>query len=323
MHKLLFVFFIFFTVLHAEELSRKEILKKETEQVLQRSLQLAAAFYSLDEDLKEITETILESPLTSESMKELIRSSERRFFVFKYPSDGFQVKGCLSFVPDAAENPLLIFLRGGNRFLGLLHPANDFSCMRDYTVIATTYRGGVSEGIDEFGGDEVNDVEQLMKYFPTLQEKLNMSFSPKRTFILGGSRGGMEMFLFLNKYPQNQVTKAASLSGLLDFEECMAYREDMRDMFIRDFGLVPGENQAEWIARRDPVSNITGIRKDLPILILQGTGDLRVNLQQGLNMTQRLRASGHSVTYMEIEGGDHCLNNVPNRIDLIADWFEN
>lgn len=124
-YALLTVFFLsIFSQLNGEEKTRQEILKEESKSVLERSLRIAKQFYSLEEgeEFKEITESILESEDTKESIKQLIRSTGRRFFLFKYPSDGFQVKGYISFLPYAEENSLLIFLRGGNRTFGLMHP---------------------------------------------------------------------------------------------------------------------------------------------------------------------------------------------------------
>ncbi len=60
-------------------------------------------------------------------------------------------------------------MRGGNRMFGLMHPA--YASIKNYTVLTTTYRGGVSEGTDEFGGNEVNDVVNLVKYLPVIEEK--------------------------------------------------------------------------------------------------------------------------------------------------------
>lgn len=205
-----------------------------------------------------------------------------------------------------------------------MHPATDFTCIRNYTVIATSYRGGASEGVDQFGGEEVNDVENLLLFLPTLSKKLNLGLCPKNTYILGGSRGGMEMFLALGRssFLQQQVTKAASLSGLLDIEECMLYREDMKKMFIRDFGLIPEENEKRWIHVRNPINVVPNLRKNLPILIIQGTNDLRVSLNEGYHMVEKLKENGNPVDYLEIPGGEHCLSNQSNRMELIADWFE-
>lgn len=204
------------------------------------------------------------------------------------------------------------------------HPATDFTCIRGYTVIATAYRGGVSEGEDQFGGDEVNDVQNLMDYIPVLEQKLGLQFSPSKIFMLGQSRGGMEMFLALGRSPtlQGQITKAASLSGLLDMNECMRDRGDMRQMFINCFGLIPGVNEEEWVKLRDPINTVANIRKDLPFLIIQGANDIRVGLNEAQNMINQLKENGSNVEYLEVPNGDHCLSNLPNRMDLIADWFE-
>jgi len=300
-------------------------LEEETKSITERSQRIADQFYSLDEgeNLKELTDSILESSETKASLKELIRATGRRFFLFTYPSDGFLVKGTLSFLPDSEENPLLIFLRGGNKVFGLMHPASDFSCLKNYTVIATTYRDGVSEGTDEFGGADVNDVQHMMEYFPILQEKIGTAFKPKKTYILGRSRGGMEMFLALNKSVslQAQVTKAVSLSGLLDLQECILSREDMKKMFSEEFGLVPGQEE-EWMACRNPLTNVFNLRNDLPVLIFQGTEDLRASLIGGQRMVSILESRGNPVTYLEVPGGDHCLTNQPDLMDLIANWLE-
>lgn len=320
-------FLIAFSLLKAQEKTREDLLKEESKNVLQRSLRIAEQFYSLEqgEEFKEITNSILESEETKELIKQQIQSTGRRFFLFKYPSDGFQVKGYLSFLPCAEKNSLLMFLRGGNREFGLMHPATDFTCSHDYTVIATTYRGGVSEGVDEFGGAEVNDVHNLIEYFPMLQEKIGIHFVPKKIFILGGSRGGMEMFLALSRstFLQDKITKAVSLSGLLDLQECMAYRGDMRKMFIRDFGLDPEKNEENWTAYRNPITNVPNLRKDLPVFILQGTEDLRVSLSEGRHMVSVLESNGNPVTYLEVEGGNHCLANWPDRMNTITSWLEN
>lgn len=315
-----------YATLHAGEKSHEELLAKESETIFETSLRIAAQFYALEEgeEIKEITQPILESSDTKDLIKQKIITSGRRFFLFTYPSDGFQVKGFLSFVPSPSENPLLIFLRGGSCLFGLAHPATDLTCVRNYTVIGTAYRGGVSEGIDQHGGDEVDDIHNLMEYFPTLAQKLKLQFQPKKVFMLGRSRGGMEMFLALGRSPflQHLVTKAASLSGLLDIRASMLYRENVRKMFIRDFGLLPGKNEESWIAQRDPIQVVPKLRKDLPLLIIQGTDDIRVNLKQGYRMVEKLKENGNCVDYLEIPGGDHALDNQPCRMEWIADWFE-
>jgi len=324
--KILHAFFSWPLLIYPLQETREDALNKEEKLAFENGLRIAKDYYHLEEgrDYNEITEKVLQSDDTSQHFKQLILDSGRRFIVFSYPSDGFQVKGLLSFVPEPSTNPLLIFLRGGNRLHSLQDPATDYLCIRNYTIITTTYRGGVSEGTDEYGGNDVNDVYNLMAYFPALQEKLDLHFQPSKIFMLGASRGGMQAFLSLSRFTslQNMVHKAASLSGLLDMNECILDREDMKEMFIDDFGLLPNVNEEEWIRRRNPLNAVADIRKDLPFLIIQGTDDQRVGLIEGYNMVSRLEENGNPVTYIEIPGGTHCLRNQKDRMDIIADWFE-
>lgn len=307
--------------IYSMQLSANEELNKQTQEAIEFGNRVAERYYYFDEDLKEVTEEVLKDTDIKESKKKDIIATGRRFFVFKYPSDGFLVKGTISFVSNNSKKPLLLFLRGGNRFFALTHPASDFMCIKDYTIISTTYRGGVSEGVDEFGGQEVNDVHHLIRYVPALQEKIGISINANEIYLLGGSRGAMEMFLALSRSEELQrlAKKAVSLSGLLDIRACIRQRPDMLEMFQSDFGL---ENEEEWIPSRDPIEAVSNIRNDLPFLIVQGTEDIRTSLEEGYHMLQKLQEQGNPVTYLEVPGGDHCLANQPNRMDLITDWFE-
>lgn len=318
----------FFPLCAAVDFSSKDVIKDRAAEG-KRVLDLCARFakfYDLapDETYRDITQELLASPDTTDVHKALIQKDERRIVVFRYPSDGFEVKGYLSFVPSYSESPLLVFLRGGNCILGLMNPANDFSLMKNYTVLGTAYRGGISQGQDEFGGEEVNDVKNLIAHIPQLQADLEIDLQPSKKYILGGSRGGMEMFLALERstFLQSYFDKAVSLSGPTDLRLTIKYRADMKNMFIRAFGLRLGENEEEWLDRRSPLKHAHLLRKDLPILLIQGTEDHRTHLDHGRHMLNQLTQQGNQVTYWEIEGATHCLSNIPNRTEKIAAWFD-
>lgn len=304
----------------------EEKLKKESQSIQERSAELAS-FYdiSINEGIKEITEDVLQSPLIQNAQKQAIVENQRRIFLFVYPSDGLKIKGLISFVPIPEDYPTLIFLRGGNRLFGILSPAHPLMNPEKYTVISTTYRGGVSEGIDEFGGDDVNDVKHLIDYIPELEQKLHIQIQQNKMFMLGGSRGGMQMFLALARFPeiQSRFKKIVSLSGMLDMRQSILSRPDMKAMFNEDFGLIEGVNEEEWIDYRDPLLAADHLALDLPILIMQGSADNRVTLLEGHHMVEKLQSRGNHVTYQEIEGGTHCLSNVENRTRLILEWLEN
>ncbi len=324
----LFLVFPFSTpalMAHDSIMGNEEILREETEKITALSLEYAK-FYELPQgmDLWEITDDLLTSHLVKEREKQSIRDFDRRFFVFHYPSDGLKIKGIISFVSSTQENPLLVLLRGGNNAFGILNPGGELFSPRDYTVISTLYRGGICEGVDEFGGQDVNDVKNLIAYIPQLEEKLHVVLQSEKVYMLGVSRGAMQMFLTLDRFPelQNRLTKIVSLSGVLDIQQWVFTRPDMKKRFIEDFGLIEGVNEEEWINWRDPILTIHKINLTLPILIIQGTEDTRVDLQLGHHMVKGLHERGHNVTYWEIEGGDHGLRNRPDTLEKVLNWLE-
>ena len=307
----------------AKPTQQRAELEKENEEIRKRG-QDTAKLYVLDanETLKDITQKLYENTNTSDAVKECIQKEKRKFYLFSYDSDGFAVKGYLSLPTDTAPPlPLLILLRGGNREFGLPYP-RELSIQPGYALITTTYRGGVSEGKDEFGGEDVNDVKNLVEYLPTLEKKLNIAFHPENKYMIGINRGGMQLFLALGRYPilQQKIKKAVSISGLLDLALAIEDRADFKAFLTESFGYSSDEKGRAWIAKRQPLNYVSHI-KNIPILIAQGTKDTRVCLKEGYNFLEALQAHGHKATYVEIEGGDHVLVNTPDFLPVLMDWL--
>lgn len=301
-----------------------ESLKNESEHIHKRSKE-TALLYALapGETLKDITQAVLDHPNTSDRVKLSITENQHRYFIFTYPSDGLMIKGYISIpVNNHSQVPLIIYLRGGNRLFGLPHP-NDLSTEQGYALIAPSFRDGVSEGEDEFGGNDVNDVKHLFDYLPNLEQQLKIQFHPVNKYMIGVSRGGMELFLALGRFPelQHKIKKVVSISGLLNIERAVADRPDFRDMLIEDFGLPQDDKAAAWLAERNPIHYASKIDKRLPIMIAQGTADNRVCLIEGYDMLQALHDAKHEVTYVEIEGGDHVLRNSPDFTLVLMNWL--
>lgn len=288
---------------------------------------LVEDFYELNENeaWREITDKVLASPDTPKSSKEAICAYHRRIFVFKYPSDGLWIKGFISFTPEPNLHPLLILYRWGNTDFALMNPGVSFATYKNYTVVSSTLRGGISEGNDEFGGKDVDDMNNLIKFIPSISKELGIHIQPSCVFMLGPSRGGMEMFLTLAHFPelQKRVNKVVALSAILDLHQLIHDRpNDMRVMLQKQFGLPNGIKEKDWIAKRDPLKTIPYLSHSLPILVVQGTDDERIGLAEGHNMVKALKQTGHNVSYWEIKDGDHVLMNHPHIMNDIAHWLE-
>lgn len=316
---LIFLLMLLFATSWAGE--KEDKLEDETRRILERSV-INAKLWELDEgvEFKEITDELLASSIVSEARKQLILTQGRRFFLFSYPSLGIKVKATISFV--SSDAPTLVNLRGGNRLFGLPSPAGDINCMDNFTVLTPAYRGGVSEGEDEFGGADVHDVKALIDFIPELERQLAIQIQSEKMFLLGSSRGGMQMFLALARYPelQKRFSKVAALSGLMDIHATVTDRPDMKQMFIDDFGMPEADEEA-WLAQRNPLSAVEKIQPGLPILIIQTADDLRVELHEGYHMVDKLTQLGHQVTYWEFDKGGHCLADHPDRVSILLKWF--
>lgn len=301
-----------------------EDLRKESAEILKRSKE-TAKLYQLNpgETLKDITQEVLAHTNTSDAVKAAISEKQRKYYVFSYPSDNLQVKGYISLPTDTQSAPLIILLRGGNQLFGLPHP-RELSIQPGYAMVCPLLRGGVSEGKDEYGGKDVNDVKNMMDYLPILEQQLKFQFHPQKKYMIGVSRGGMQLFLALGRYPQlqKQISKVASISGLLNLEFAIKERTDFKEALQDNFGYTEDVQGKAWIAHRQPTHYVNKIAKNLPILIAQGTSDNRVCLKEGYDMLQALRDSGHTVSYVEIEGGDHVLANSPDFMPLLMKWLE-
>jgi dipeptidyl aminopeptidase/acylaminoacyl peptidase len=273
------------------------------------------------ETIKEITQELYLHSNTSKIVKNSI-IGKHRYFVFSYPSDGLKIKGYLSLPADLNKPiPLIVLLRGGSGIFGLPHPEK-LSAQEGYAVICTTNRGSVSEGHDEYGGNDVNDVLNLLNFLPILEQRLNILFHPTDKYMVGYSRGGMQLFLTLGRYPeiQQKIKKVASISGQLNLSSTIQARPYLKNYYKENFGL--GGNEKAWFAKRQPVNYVSKIALNLPIMIAQGSDDTRICLSEGYALLQAFHDRGHFITYVEIEGGNHILRNTPDFIPVLMDWLE-
>jgi dipeptidyl aminopeptidase/acylaminoacyl peptidase len=238
-----------------------------------------------------------------------------------YLSDGLRIKGFHVKPAGSGPFPCVIFNRGGNRDFGSINPlvmVNLICRMASwgYLVVASQYRGGCgSEGKDEFGGADVDDV---MNLFALLDRE--PCADPSRIGMYGGSRGGMMTYLALTRTAR--VKAAAIRCGVCDLTTWTDDRKDMEEVY-RD--LIPGfeTDREEALKRRSAVYWPEMLCPTTPILILQGTADWRVNPLSALRMGEKLLKQGHAFRLEMLEGADHGLSErIPERNRQVRDWFD-
>ncbi len=242
-----------------------------------------------------------------------------------YESDGLKVKAYLVTPkkPVKGGSPSIIYNRGGNREFGSLNEYKMvFIIARvaswGYNVVASQYRGvDGGEGIEEFGGKDVNDVINLI---PLIENLPNTDAS--KIGMYGWSRGGMMTYLTLMKTDR---IKAAVVGGALSDLQMM---DDSRDGEMGEYvfsELIPkyDTDKENVIRQRSAVYNAHKLCKTTPILLLHGTADWRVVPEQSLNMALAMQKQKVPYRLIMYEGGDHGLNEFDSEVDEVTKaWFD-
>ncbi len=186
---------------------------------------------------------------------------------------------------------------------------------RGYVAAATTYRGNrLSQGVDEFGGDDVRDVLALT----ALLQRLDY-VDPSRIFMVGFGRGGLMTYRALEMGAP--IRAAAVISGAADIEEISAIDQEIEGGFEEGGGW-PGlrEIHGDWtgpdkesqLNRRSPRERADKLK--VPLLIVHGRLDEQVPVTQALDVIRHLRDAGTPVESMVYGYGDHAL------LDQRKDW---
>jgi len=123
----------------------------------------------------------------------------------RYLSDNLKVNGYIVQPKKKGQYPCVIWNRGGVKEYGALNMIRVLAMLgklakEGFVVIATQYRGnGGSEGQEEYGGAEINDVLNLIK---VLEDIPNADTS--KIGMFGGSRGGMMTYIALKPIKSKQ-----------------------------------------------------------------------------------------------------------------------
>jgi dipeptidyl aminopeptidase/acylaminoacyl peptidase len=239
-----------------------------------------------------------------------------------YLSDGLRVKGYLAVPREGGRLPCLILNRGGNRDFGAW--TDERAVVRlggmaawGYVVVASQYRGNAGgEGIEEFGGRDVNDVLNLV---PLLEAHPRADAA--RIGMWGWSRGGMMTYLALTR--SDRIAAAVVGAGMADAFDNVSRRPDMETGVFAE--LVPDfvANRDSALAERSAVRWPEKLHKETPLLLLHGSADWRVHPTEALTMARKLYDSRHPFRFVFFEGGDHGLGEHAEEVDrLTRDWFD-
>ncbi len=239
-----------------------------------------------------------------------------------YFSDGLKVAGYVYEPRKEGKYPGIIYNRGGNREFGMLNPARMVflfgSLLKEgYVIAASNYRGvDGGEGMEEFGGREVNDILNLI---PILEQ--NPKADASLIGMYGWSRGGMMSYLTLTR---TKRIKALVVGGAVsDLFETIADRPDMETHVIAE--LVPDyqNNKESALNDRSAIKWVDKFPKNVPILMMHGTADWRVKPEQSMSLALEFQKYKVPYRLIMMEGGDHGLSEFREETNRqTIDWFQ-
>lgn len=248
------------------------------------------------------------SPSLPQSIRDIILERVQSIYAYRffYQSNNNLVEGFLV-EPNAggASLPCIVYNRGGSNDFGSIAESFLFTsnigrfASEGYLVIASQYSGcGKSEGIDDFCGEQtMNDIYRL---YDLLKEDARADVS--RIGMYGGSRGGMATYRCLRSvsWIKAAVTVAGS-ANLMDTD----FRPEMEGHYQLMFGGSMIERQ-----KRSVLEWVDELPKDVPMLVMHGTADWRVDPMDSLELGRRCIKANVPCRLIMYEGADHSLTEV-------------
>ena len=240
-----------------------------------------------------------------------------------YLSDGLKVKGYTAFPKDNSQkHPCVIWCRGGIGNRGVIDDFNAQGIFGQlaswgYVVLFSQYRGNAGgEGTDQFGGDDVNDVLNLI---PAADELPNAD--TETWGIEGWSRGGMMTYLALTH--TNKFKAAVVTGGIADLRCNANESKFMKRLYEITMGRHDSPEFHETCMSRSIVNFPEKLSSTTPILILHGTADNRVLPHDSLDLSYKLIDNNIPFRLVMLEGGDHFLKSHRKEVDKMRkEWFD-
>lgn len=277
-----------------------------------------------EESIHDMSNTFVYQTITDTVNNEVVWKDEYKYIDsidmswITYVSDGLKIKGMVVKPKKSGKYPCIIYNRGGNTSMGALTIDRAIDTMgklakEGYVVIASNYRGSPgSEGKDEFGGADINDVLIL----PEVLKEIEFANSGL-IGMYGWSRGGLMTYLSLTK---SKFIKAAVI-GAGSTNVINNTRLDMERMFKR---LIPDieTKREEVLKQRSPIYWVDKFPKDVPILLLQGNADWHVKSENTLKLALEFEKYRIPYRLKIFEGGNHGLTQFKTEVDSdVLNWF--
>jgi dipeptidyl aminopeptidase/acylaminoacyl peptidase len=239
-----------------------------------------------------------------------------------YLSDGLKVKGYLAYPRDESKKyPCIIWCRGGFGNKGAIDKFTargmfGHIASLGYYVFTSQYRGNDgSEGHDDFGGDDLNDVLNLIPLADEIPQANNKLWG-----IEGWSRGGMMSYLTLTR---TDIFKAAIVvGGIADLNCNSSENTFMSRLYENKISNFDPKEYEEKCKSRSIINFPEKLSAATNLLLIHGTADETVSSQNSLDLSSKLLQLKRNFRLVMLEGGDHFLKSYRKEVDeMRKKWF--
>jgi dipeptidyl aminopeptidase/acylaminoacyl peptidase len=239
-----------------------------------------------------------------------------------YLSDDLKVSGYIAYPKEKGKYPCIIWNRGGIGNSGAIDSFNAQGIYGQlaswgYCVFASQYRGNAgSEGKDEFGGSDVNDVLNLIPLADEVE-----SADKNNWAIEGWSRGGMMTYLALTR---TDIFKAAVITGGIANLKCNSEESRfMRNLYKIGLGEIGTEDFVSKCESRSIMNFSDKLSRNTALMMIHGTADNRVLPHDSLDLAQKLLEHNYNFRLVMLENGDHFLKSHRKETDLMRkEWYK-
>ena len=241
---------------------------------------------------------------------------------FEYEArDGMPLNGYLTLPVDAKKKPpLIVFPHGGPsaRDYQYFDEFVQFFANRGYAVLQMNFRGsdGFSNNYKVAGYREWGKAMQTDIYDAVEWLEGQGTVDTQKACIVGASYGGYAALVAAFQQPE-RFKCVVSISGISDLTEHAVdtARGGWYEPFVIKTIGDPGDaDDRKMLDDASASNNIAMIKR--PILLIHGTHDTQVRVQQARDFYKKAKRAGVKVKYIELEHGTHYFDENQNRLEV-------
>ncbi|WMX56554.1 S9 family peptidase [Peribacillus sp. R9-11] len=210
--------------------------------------------------------------------------------------------------------PVILYVHGGpeSQIRAVFNPVLQYFLSLGYAVITPNVRGSTGYGktythLDDVRKrmDSVRDLVSLVDWL-----KKEGSADPNRVAIMGGSYGGFMVLAAISHYPE-LWSAAIDLVGISSFrtflKKTSPWRRKLREV---EYGTI--EKDGNFYDLIDPLKLTDRITS--PLMVLHGSNDPRVPIEESEQIVNKLMARNHPVKFICFENEGHSIVKLNNKI---------